>query len=608
MTTATERFNYRGFWRFGISNVLLSNGYAYAQQVLKINEPLVYGQQLMHNTVDYSGPHQADTQFCGSPDNDSWNRNIIRQVSPADGQYSRKNLSNYLTHRSNNYEQIYYFGNEPDIPSSHQANGYNNQCTIGSAIATTLWQARDLSIDPAASYTGGPNSFWWNGNGINYNRIHPIALAEIYANCVNDNKNYWYSYAHILIPPTTRSTDFSLVVNGIARGLDGDDASLYWKQFYEKVHSMGVSPQDIGALHLHYYSFNSGDSPQNTAVTNANILKAAVDWYVQLVKNKGWQSDTVMRTNILISETGQLFVLPPGKSYWFSGFSTLLKGLNWWNTYLCYLARSTRSHFNLAGDVDVYACMHDAHNLPCSLQYIPANGSPATASKGQTYCRLVAGQTGYVITSVNAYEMDINLQPLESSGVGSWTRQVSAIDTAASNGSAKAWLRTPYGACMYVWNTTGEMTWNSADRLNLNVGWAQLINPGEWTSEVQIYVPPGLQTLYVPCLKAPGSFQSANNLVKIGIQFKLNGTIVPMQTYNGNANSHNYNWASIAEDFEDGNSWTVLSAQIYPFCVFTPNGGWISYSFTRQGSAGKPSVWVGQAQILQGWCSWRTVS
>src|SRR3990170_7100036 len=109
--------------RLGIANLISKNASSFATTVLRLQSNIpIYQQQLIHSTALAMGPAKAAAEWCGVQDNEHNNIYTVREISAHDTNYARRNISNttgtnFLSHRANNNNQIYYVDNEPEAGS-----------------------------------------------------------------------------------------------------------------------------------------------------------------------------------------------------------------------------------------------------------------------------------------------------------------------------------------------------------------------------------------------------------------------------------------------------------------------------------------------------------
>ena len=111
--------------RIGIANFTYPNAVSFGQTVLRLTPGFpVYGQQLVHSTKNQAGPYIAAAEWCdqGNVDNDFSATTVLREISAHSTQWARRNLSsapfwNFITHRRDYANQIYYVGNEVEMGS-----------------------------------------------------------------------------------------------------------------------------------------------------------------------------------------------------------------------------------------------------------------------------------------------------------------------------------------------------------------------------------------------------------------------------------------------------------------------------------------------------------
>ena len=119
--------------RLGIANVRVSEAAGFAQTVLSlpVNSP-IFQQHIAHSTPGgYNGPGRASADWYCPADYQTGNSATIREISPADTFFSRRNLASdqtdpwtgtiqhsLVSHRAAYNNQIYYVLNEPERGTS----------------------------------------------------------------------------------------------------------------------------------------------------------------------------------------------------------------------------------------------------------------------------------------------------------------------------------------------------------------------------------------------------------------------------------------------------------------------------------------------------------
>src|SRR4030067_6037 len=341
----------------GIANSQTKKASGFGTNVLKLpsNFP-IYQQQLVHNNNFMDGPPEDDA-WCGPVDSTQVsNVNTVREISAHDTLFSRRNLSNtarvnnFLYHRGQYFNQLYYVNNEPEFGST---------LTSNSSCGADCWNPRDREIDAHVSAVfPNPNSEFWEASGgvegncaaspISYKRIRSgypnSVLAYIFLRLKRETNIL--GRGHIVLPPSAAEARL-----GWDDPTDPNpDSWQYWQNFYDAIHINGVTingnqelaipTSTLSALHIHHYNNSPlrypNMTPLQSVAMSATFIRKGIEWY-----RTRYSGANPLPSDILLSEMGPDWrdtVDPRQMAGCWTGYQ---EGLEGWNTWLTWLTGST---------------------------------------------------------------------------------------------------------------------------------------------------------------------------------------------------------------------------------------------------------------------------
>ncbi|MEI7468142.1 MAG: hypothetical protein WCL57_07980 [Chloroflexota bacterium] len=600
--------------RVGIANLVMPNARQFASTVLGLpSQAPIYQQQLWHNMNGTAGPNRAATEMCGATnDNDANDSYVIRQLTTGDGTFMRENWAAGQTHAQNNLTtpQIYYFGNETDMPSLKMDptapnpppywglfngvyRGFNN-CSEPSisGAGSNLSQAESNALTAQYAFPGainwsprtGNNSNWLiTSTGQNNNLIvDPQQMAASYVSKLTTSYNGNLLFdnqaasKNKLLPPSPVS--LTLGTPGSYGVLPFNNNRYYWQEFYDKVRDLlGVANMNrIGMLHLHYYSYNQGNNVFSTLQSDFARLDDSVNWF-----RTRYFSGGTLPLDVLISENAprELGAGLPTIDYWRRGWSDTKIEFGWWNSYLSHLFREYPQG-KLNSGKTVFSCVHGGEGLPF---VDTSTWTPQTI----IYQNMNGG--GAVIESkpkviIDGLTMFSEAYSFPCAPNGNWNTLTS-------------YYRTPFAATMATWSKISLDT--TVGTLAGGQNW-ELLSSQAGTTKITTFCPPisisgnGAYSICVPVVKLPGTFGSS----QIRLVWKMGGNAAtyPTAFYAINAVVH----------FPDTPSNSgYYASMIFPFVLKNTNGSQtIQFAVERYDGVSNPAIRIGKPIVSSGVTWW----
>lgn len=469
--------------RLGISNATVPNASRFATIVLRLAVDTadipIYQQQIAHSKALRNGPELASAEWCNNNcdvDSEAGNVYTMRQVSPHDTVFGRRNLTStycfaFFWHCNNVSNQIYYVCNEPEAGAYLYARG-RATCPTASD-GKDCWNPHDRLVDGhvAAVFSNPEAQFWeaavrtpfdnWCDTGGDIKRIQAAALAYTYLRLKREAESL--GRGHIVLPPSVAGPNVGTV-------------GQYWAEFFKYVHSgvsfgayseVGIAPAALKTLHLHVYS--PVPDPNGIATTPLASVKHTalsiidgVQEYRNLPGVEAYRdSRTPLPLNIMISEMGPDLETKRGSPKIFAGgWNNFREGLAWWNTLLAWITRRAPLDCNLkgwdSGEHTVYACVHEASTAP----FIERS---TNTTRNQWYFDADSWNTRWFVCP--AFDRGGNNGLAENAAGGltyKTTFTTSSIEWQADSsqlGHHTYWYPTPFGVCLAVWSQIGAESW-----------------------------------------------------------------------------------------------------------------------------------------------------
>lgn len=594
--------------KLGLANPRIIDATSFAQTVLRLQAGTpVYQQMLVHaqnsqtNPLSYfHGPCAGAEWGCGGgSDGDVGANTIIREVSPCDTKYARRNLSeaadpNYTleAHRLQYSNQIYYVLNEPNAGSWYNLNpdppgtSDNSVCKCWDPRLENGIKVIDNSVCIPV------NDFWQPHGGTAEScgqppgyRVYAKALAFVYLKIKRETEILGQN--HLVIPPAPSS------------GNPIFGSGSYLEEFYNFVRDgvfyssgcqeNGIDPEDISVLNIHRYADDPAAYPNRTpleAVTiDAGIIREAVDWY-----RTNYILTTSMPLNVLLSETGYYHPLDGTPIVWAGGWDGFRKGLSWWNSYLCWLTRVAAVECNLESGLDVHSCFQATEAPPYTTASDSAAGAD-TRKRNQCYLN-VNNMTVQMLYLQPSIQIDGLIDGDQNPYLGTQVYRNSFLKY--RNGTAfqnKTWRTTPFGACLTTWAQIGADP--ASPNSDLGLGWvlAPKLSTG-LVATASVALPEGYSTVYFTVIKLHDSSNwLLDNRVNIN-WIRADGTNL----------EHGYIALNDFQDTQFFNGQLGYSAMVFPVVCYSHPDSLISVELSR--ITADIGLYLGRPIVLPGICSW----
>ena len=483
------------FRKFGVANMAIADAQTFVETILGLpSNSLIYQQALVRNNdnSDLTGPGTA-AEYCGSIGFNSTSPNVLRQVSAVHNEWARRNLTktgspipNYAllgtgAHGPTTTNQNYYLMNEPD--------GYH---AIGASICN--FGMPDTSIDSEYSVSPAPSGVTTFETAFGGYRFTAQALAYTYLKLWK----YFYDPAysgkglqkppgqqHLFIPPAA--------TNARLGGVLTDDG--FWRDFFAYLHTTGagglspITPAQLKVLHLHRYAVVLPQQDTSGYVTNGYVPMTLTRQTINNIRiGTKWYRDTYVPgadipCDLLISEAGPSFFLEnpiysaprtdPGEQsiyltglmsdrVWSASYTDIWQGLQYWNSWLAWVALRSRVDNYLSSSNSAYHNIHIANKAP----YVaPQKNSALIApppSTGPLYGKFTntwkaawstRNQWFWHADVGNVY-INYNADAVYCSGLASSPSGTLFTNkfTAFNDGTAPDYWRMPFGVCYTAWS------------------------------------------------------------------------------------------------------------------------------------------------------------
>lgn len=610
--------------RLGTANSPEPDATSFNASVLQLasNSP-AYQQQVVHKNNYGEGP-PMEAAICPAVDNDYNRLVMIREVSPADHFFGRRNITLYnewdfANHKNRFGSQIYYIINEPEFGSYAFA--------VGRTECENCWDpSRDLAIDPYIQ-GGAVTNFWEPGvsprmslctdTAMGQRRITATSLAYTYLKILRDAEDTPWPWGgnrgHVVLPPAFLDPRLGLY-------WQTDAVANYVKVFFDTVRD-GIYDQSgainrIHALHSHYYDLSlvyntDAIAPLTPVAGGADRIVQGADWF----RTRYFPSQSRLPLDILISETGPDWQIKysPDPSLpqwmrdrywqllpraWAGGWPSFRSGLSWWNSWLCWLTRVAGVECSLQGWETyppaanarmMHACIHD----PSSIPYV----TEATSGYGWSVGSYVRNNRYLNVDDLtDTWAPEKNVISVPGLAIdGRYQNSFSAWQTIQwnpiYNGQyvTKSWLRGPFGACYAVWAEVGADLVTSG----LASGWVLSTQPG-WVGpgSVTLPIPQNYSTSLIPIIKGAGA-STWNDYIQVEWTNRFSNTRV-------------YGYVYLPE-FPDsqtpsGSARFISSAAVVPIVCNAGSYQNVTIRVRREGNS--LPIYVGRPIVLRGACSW----
>lgn len=572
----------------GVANLGKKDTLGFARNVLKLegNFP-VYQQHIGH--VERFGPLQTAEHGCGTAE--AYYGPTLRQVSPSNFHFGRLNVSatsvfvpsfSFDWFKNAYPNSIFYVCNEPEFPSV---------AIGGSYCGGTEFSPPDWKRDPITN--GMTESFFYEDN-IQGRMIRPEALADIYWQIKQMGNP-----SSTVLPPSA---------------IDASFGSSYWTRFFDRLHfANGRSPRDLVAIHAHKYTEYTKSSPPNDPLltTGATVLwiRAGIQWYRQR-----YYPSAQLPLDYVLSETGPDWRLgdptyglgDPTEvtRVWSGGQSDMMKGLSYWNSYLCYLTQHASFDPNLESGRTFYSAIHAADYHPYTTTRT-SNGS-----RPQQYMYLYDGGLS-TVRETGASVINTDLPNNDPSG--NYMPSFTAFMGTYWGGTT--WRMAPFGACLSVWSKLAKNRGKSLQ--NIGEGW--VFDNGIANSRYIVNVsipahPSNWFTLYIPFIKHRESFQAIPS-VTYSVEWMKDGVtvrhgVLDFKAFPDTQEVSNLIDPSLPPEKQrppiNGQrlSQTIWSAMLLPMMLFSYKAQTVQLTLIRN-NVGGPRIFIGQPIVLPGVaCTW----